>query len=77
MRNDVLERKIARIVLALAQELGVSEEKAISVFYATETYKQLVDPRYGLQLMSDGYILEDVRHREFQGGLPSACKYGV
>ena len=56
MRNDVLERKIARIVLALAQELGVSEEKAISAFYATETYKQLVDPRYGLQLMSDAYI---------------------
>lgn len=77
MRNDVLERKIARIVLALAQELGVSEEKAISAFYATETYKQLVDPRYGLQLMSDAYILEDVRHRESVGTPPSACKHGV
>ena len=63
MRNDVLERKIARIVLAIAQELGVSEEKAISEFYASEAYKQLVDPRYGLQLMSDGYILEELRHR--------------
>lgn len=73
MRNDVLERKIARIVLALAQELGVSEEKAISAFYAMETYKQLVDPRYGLQLMSDGYILEDVRHRESEGTHPAKC----
>ena len=73
MRNDVLERKIARIVLALAQELDLSEEKAISVFYATETYKQLVDPRYGLQLMSDGYILEDVRHREFAGTHLAKC----
>ena len=71
MRNDVLERKIARIVLAIAQELDISEEKAISVFYATETYKQLVDSRYGLQLMSDGYILEDVRHREFKGAHPA------
>ena len=76
MRNDVLERKIARIVLAIAQELGVSEEKAISVFYATETYKQLVDPRYGLQLMSDGYILDDVRHRESVGTDPEKCLIG-
>lgn len=70
MRNDVLERKIARIVFAIAQELGISEERAISVFYATEAYRQLVDPRYGLQLMSDGYILEDVRRLDFGGRGP-------
>lgn len=69
MRNDVLERKIARIVLALAEELGIPEEKAIDAFYSTEAYRQLVDPQYGLQLMSDGYILEDARR---QLGLPQA-----
>lgn len=69
MRNDILERKIARIILAIAQELGVSEEKAISVFYATETYKQLVDPRYGLQLMSDGYILEEFKGNSVGSGV--------
>lgn len=63
MRNDVLERKVARIILAIADERCISEEAAIDLFYATETYRQLIDPATGLQLMSDGYILEDVRRQ--------------
>ena len=61
MRDDVLERKIARLILAIAEERGVSEETASDLFYTTETYRQLVDPATGLRLMSDGYILEDLR----------------
>lgn len=64
MRDDVLERKIARLVVALADELKVSEDKALSIFYSTETYRQLSDPATGLRLMSDGYILDDLRSRE-------------
>ena len=63
MRDDVLERKIARIVWTIAQERGISEEKALDLFYATESYRQLVDPDTGLQLMADGYIMEDVRRQ--------------
>lgn len=63
MRNDVLERKIARIIVALAEERGISEEDALDLFYMTETYQHLVDPETGLRLMSDGYILEEVRER--------------
>ena len=63
MRDDVLERKIARIILAIAEERGVSEGTAIDLFYATETYRQLSDPATGLRLMSDGYILEDLRQQ--------------
>lgn len=63
MRDDVLERKIARIILAIAEERGVSEEAAIDLFYATETYRLLADPATGLRLMSDGYILEDLRQQ--------------
>lgn len=61
MRDDILERKIARLVVALADELKVSEDKALSIFYSTETYRQLSDPATGLRLMSDGYILDDLR----------------
>ena len=60
MRDDVLWRKQARIIMALASALEVDEEKALDIFYSTETYRQLSDPKYGLQLMSDGYILENV-----------------
>ena len=63
MRDDVLERKIARIILAIAEERGVSEGTAIDLFYATETYRQLADPATGLRLMSDGYIMEDLRQQ--------------
>ena len=63
MRDDVLERKIARIILAIAEERGVSEGAAIDLFYATETYRQLADPATGLRLMSDGYIMEDLRQQ--------------
>ena len=60
MRDTVLWRKQARIIMALAAELSISEERALDLFYSTETYRQLLDPKYGLQLMSDGYIVENV-----------------
>ena len=60
MRDTVLWRKKARIIMALAAELSISEERALDLFYSTETYRQLSDPKYGLQLMSDGYIVENV-----------------
>lgn len=62
MRPEILERKIARIIVALARERGITCEQALDLFYATETYRQLTDPRYGLHLMSDEYILEDLRN---------------
>lgn len=60
MRDNVLWRKQARIIMALASALEVDEEKALDIFYSTETYKQLSNAKYGLQLMSDGYVLENV-----------------
>jgi hypothetical protein len=60
MRDNVLWRKQARIIMALASALEVDEEKALDIFYSTETYRQLSDVKYGLQLMSDGYVLENV-----------------
>ena len=60
MRDSVLWRKQARIIMALASALAISEERALDLFYSTETYRQLSNPKYGLQLMSDGYIIENV-----------------
>ena len=60
MRDSVLWRKKARIITALASELSISEERALDLFYTTKTYRQLSDPKYGLHLMSDGYIVENV-----------------
>lgn len=59
MRDNVLWRKIARIILLIAQTLDISEERALDLFYKSKVYKMLVDPKYGLQTMSDIYLLDE------------------
>lgn len=60
MRDNVLWRKESRIIMALAAALSIDAERALDVYYSTQTARQLTDPKYGLQLMSDGYIVENI-----------------
>lgn len=60
MRDTVLWRKQSHIIMMLAEALQIDAERALDLFYSTKTYKQLSDPKYGLQLMSDQYILDDI-----------------
>ncbi len=60
MRDQVLWRKISRIIMLLARQLEVSPQRALEIFYETRVSDRLHDPRYGLHLMSDAYILEDI-----------------
>lgn len=60
MRDTVLWRKQSRIIMLLAEKLQIDAERALALFYSTTVYQQLAEPKYGLQLMSDGYILEEV-----------------
>ncbi len=62
MRDSVLQRKLARIVMLLAESASMSPEQALDVFYKSETYKLLTNSATGLYLMSDDYILEDLLH---------------
>ena len=60
MRDSVLWRKQSRIIMMLAETLHIDAERALNLFYTTKAYQQLSDPKYGLQLMSDDYILENL-----------------
>lgn len=60
MRDSVLWRKQSRIIMMLAEALRIDAERALNLFYTTKVYQQLSDPKYGLQLMSDDYILENL-----------------
>lgn len=60
MRDNVLWRKQSRIIMLLAEALNISAERALDIFYSTRVYQQLTNPKSGLQLMSDQYILEDL-----------------
>lgn len=60
MRDNVLWRKQSSIIIMLADTLEIDAERALDLFYGTKTYQQFSDARYGLQLMSDQYIVENV-----------------
>ena len=61
MRDTVLWRKQSHIIMMLAEALQIDAERALDLFYSTKIYQQLSDPKYGLQLMSDQYILDDIK----------------
>lgn len=60
MRDSVLWRKQNRLIMLLADSLQIDAERALDLFYTTEVYQQLSNPKYGLHLMSDDYILENL-----------------
>ena len=60
MRDSVLWREQSRIIMMLADALHIDAERALNLFYTTKVYQQLSDPKYGLHLMSDDYILENL-----------------
>lgn len=60
MRDAALWRKISHITILLAETLQIDVERALDLFYSTDTYTQLTNPKSGLQLMSDQYILENI-----------------
>ena len=60
MRDSVLWRKESSIIMMLAEVLQIDAERALNLFYSTKTYRQLSDPQYGLQLMSDKYLVENI-----------------
>ncbi len=58
MRDQVLWRKTARIIQLAAEELDVPVERAMDMFYNSETFALLDNPDSGLQLMGDRYVLD-------------------
>lgn len=60
MRDNVLWRKQSHIIMMLAETLNIDAERALDLYYSTQTAQKLSDARYGLQLMSDQYILDDI-----------------
>lgn len=60
MADYILWRKIARIIMQLADTLEVSPERALRIFYASTVGEQMHDKKYGYQIMSDTYVVNDI-----------------
>ena len=60
MDKHILWDKIARIIMQLSETLDITPERAMSLFYESETCTMLHDLKYGLHLMSDTYLVNDI-----------------
>lgn len=60
MRDSVLWRKQSHVIMMLAETLQIDVERALDLYYSTETCSQLADSTSGLQLMSDQYIVDNI-----------------
>lgn len=60
MKDYILYRKMARIVMQLSDTLNVSPKRALLIFYNSKVGQMLHDPKYGYHLMSDTYIVNDI-----------------
>lgn len=67
MHEHILWSKIARIIIQLAETLDITTERAMTLFYESDVCNMIHEPKYGLHLMSDTYIVNDII-REWQTG---------
>lgn len=60
MLDVLIWNKYSRIIKLLSQQLGVSEERALGIFYRSRVYKVLSDKDSLLITQPDRYIAEEV-----------------
>ena len=52
--------KYARVISLLAKTLGISDDRALGLFYTSDTYKYLSQKQYHLHNMSDAYLVDEI-----------------
>ena len=52
--------KIGRIIMLLSKRLDINPERALDIFYLSETNKRLQDPSTLLYTFGDRYIVDDI-----------------
>ena len=60
MRDTVLWRKEARIIILLKETLDISAERALDIFYSTRVYQYMCNLQFHLHNMSDAYCADEV-----------------
>lgn len=60
MLDFLLWNKIVRIIAQLADTLHISTDRAWQIFYDSDVCCMLHDKEFGLHLMSDTYIVNDL-----------------
>lgn len=65
INETLLQMKYSRVVSLLAETLKISQERALGLFYNSDTYRYLSQKMYHLHNMSDTYLVDEIT-RELQ-----------
>jgi hypothetical protein len=60
LRPDQMWYKIGGIVMALAEQLNITPERALELFYTSKTCEELHDPSTLLYTFGNRYIADEV-----------------
>ncbi len=60
INETLLQMKYARVITLLAKTLNVSQEKALDLFYTSDTYLHLSNLDCHLHNMSDAYLVDEL-----------------
>lgn len=60
INETLLQMKYSRVVLLLAETLDISQERALGLFYNSDTYRYLSQKMYHLHNMSDAYLVDEI-----------------
>ena len=60
INETLLQMKYARVVSLLVDTLGITQERALDLFYNSDTYDYLSRKMYHLHNMSDAYLVDEI-----------------
>ena len=60
INETLLQMKYARIVSLLAKQIGITRERALGLFYTSDTYTYLSERKYHLHNMGDAYLVDEI-----------------
>ena len=60
INETLLQMKYARVISLLAKTLNISDERALDVFYNSDTYSYLSRKMFHLHNMSDAYLVDEI-----------------
>ena len=60
INETLLQMKYARVISLLAETLGSGDDRALELFYMSDTYRYLSRKMYHLHNMSDAYLVDEI-----------------
>jgi hypothetical protein len=60
VNETLLQMKYARVIVLLAKTLHISQERALDLFYTSDTYHYLSNLQFHLHNMGDAYLVDEI-----------------